>query len=99
MNENNLCLFSVLEPKLDVLVVGLDMNYPATAPFLKDIRAWFKKSDINAEILPIHHAVSTYNFLAAEGRFVAAALIPPKTVFIPKASYVPLPAHERLPAY
>lgn len=99
MNEENLCLFNILEPRLDVLILGLDQNYPAHAPFIKDLRLWMKKSNINGEILPLKHAVSTYNFLAAEGRFVAAALIPPKSTFVPKPGYTPLPAHERLPAF
>ncbi|XP_051162502.1 NADH dehydrogenase [ubiquinone] 1 alpha subcomplex assembly factor 3 [Leptopilina boulardi] len=99
MNEENLCLFNIIEPKLDVLIIGLDKDYPAYAPFLNDIRSWLKKSNINGEILPIKHAISTYNFLTAEGRFIAAALIPPKTVFIPKVGYKPLPDHERLPAF
>ncbi|XP_033222476.1 NADH dehydrogenase [ubiquinone] 1 alpha subcomplex assembly factor 3 [Belonocnema kinseyi] len=99
MNAESLCLFNVLEPQLDMLIIGLDMQYPAHAPFLCDLRAWLKKTKINAEILPIKHAIPTYNFLAAEGRFVAAALVPPKH-FVPEyAVTAPLPKHERIPDY
>ena len=102
MNEKSLCLFNVIEPQLDMLVIGLDMQYPPYAPFLLDVREWLKKSKINAEILPVKHAVSTYNFLAAEGRFVAAALVPPKH-FVHEHSVnrviSPLPKHERIPDY
>ena len=99
INVDNLCLFKILEPKLDMLIIGLDQNHPANSSFVKNLRACFKKWDINAEILPVRHAVPTYNFLAVEGRFVAAALVPPRS-FVPNyISTLPMPKHERLPAW
>lgn len=76
MNENNLQLFSIIEPKLDIVVIGLDDHCDFS--FIKKIENIFKKIDIKVEVLPIHHACSIYNFIAAEGRYTAGAFIPPK---------------------
>ncbi|XP_023247258.1 NADH dehydrogenase [ubiquinone] 1 alpha subcomplex assembly factor 3 isoform X2 [Copidosoma floridanum] len=78
MNEKSFSLLFHLEPKLDICVVGLDDDYPRTSEFLQNLHLIFKKYQIPAEILPVHQACSTFNFLNAENRYAAAALIPPK---------------------
>lgn len=79
MDEASLSLFLSLDPKLDILIIGLDANYPHNAPFLLNLRALMKKHKIVVEILPVYYACSVFNFLNAEKRCIAAALIPPKT--------------------
>ena len=37
-----------------------------------------RKNGYNVEVMSTEHAISTYNYLCAEGRLVAAALIPPE---------------------
>ncbi|RVE52248.1 hypothetical protein evm_003167 [Chilo suppressalis] len=77
ITENSLRLFKLLEPKIDLLVIGLESNdRTALGIALKAARA----SAINVEVLPTEHACSTFNFLNAEGRCVAGAFIPPLTV-------------------
>ncbi|KAJ8683693.1 hypothetical protein QAD02_019485 [Eretmocerus hayati] len=78
MTEESLCLFLNLEPKLDILVIGLDDEYPYNAPFLQNLRELFKRHKIPTEILPVYHACSVFNFVNSENRYAAAALIPPK---------------------
>lgn len=82
MNEESLSLFFKLEPKLDILVIGLDDEYPHDAPFLENIRDMFRREKIPLEILPTSHACSTFNFLNSEHRYAAAALIPPKVKYV-----------------
>lgn len=79
VNEDSLSLFSILEPKLDILVLGTGDQTNDTTFMLNVIR-YSRKHKISIEILPTDQAVSTFNFLNSEGRCVAGALIPPNTV-------------------
>lgn len=78
MNKESFSLLLNLEPKLDIVIIGLDKDYPYNSVFLQDIKFLFRKHNILTEILPVHQACSTFNFLNAENRYAAAALIPPK---------------------
>ena len=83
INEDSLALFTVLDPKIDVLVVGY--GSPETykgKKFPVDTRVILKmrQKGINVELLSTENAIATYNFLVEEGRVVAAALIPPNMV-------------------
>lgn len=78
MNEESFSLLLNIEPKLDIVVIGLDDDYPHQSSFLQNVKTLFKKHKISTEILPVRQACSTYNFLNAENRYIAAALIPPK---------------------
>lgn len=50
INEDTLSLFCILEPKIDILVLGLgDMN--VTPEFTKTILAFMRKYKINIELL------------------------------------------------
>ncbi|CAB3233434.1 unnamed protein product [Arctia plantaginis] len=77
ITEETLSLFKLLEPKVDLLVLGLDSK---ELPVLNKVFRVTKNAGLNAEILATEHACSTFNFLNAEGRAVAAALLPPLTI-------------------
>ena len=73
-------LFEMLEPKLDVLVLGLgdkDEQFPTQ---LRKELTLMRRFGIEA--LPTDTAVGIYNFLVNEGRYVAGAFIPPKKVYL-----------------
>ncbi|XP_058822867.1 NADH dehydrogenase [ubiquinone] 1 alpha subcomplex assembly factor 3 [Topomyia yanbarensis] len=76
INEESLSLFSVLEPKIDILVVGIG-DQPMTPALNKRIIEYMRKYRINVEVLSTEQACATFNFLNSEGRVVAGALIPP----------------------
>uniref|UniRef100_T1J857 NADH dehydrogenase [ubiquinone] 1 alpha subcomplex assembly factor 3 n=1 Tax=Strigamia maritima TaxID=126957 RepID=T1J857_STRMM len=77
INENSLSLFYMLEPKLDILVVGTGDKQSKMA---EAIKKFLHSKKITFEILPTDQACATYNFLNSEGRYVAAALIPPTII-------------------
>ena len=81
INEKTLSLFCVLEPKIDVLVIGIG-DQPLTPKFSKNIVGFMKKYGINVEVLPTEQACATFNFLNGEGRMVGGALIPPNHLSI-----------------
>lgn len=74
INENSLSLFKILEPRPDILVIGFgDKNIQVNPQMHK----WLVKNKIrNFEMLPTEKAINVFNFLVAEDRFAAAALIP-----------------------
>lgn len=76
INKDSLVLFSVLEPKLDLLIIGLEEDYEYE--FIANLKKTIKDLGINSEILPVDQACSIFNFVNLENRYVAAALIPPK---------------------
>ncbi|XP_015588948.1 NADH dehydrogenase [ubiquinone] 1 alpha subcomplex assembly factor 3 [Cephus cinctus] len=78
MNRDSLCLFSLLEPKLDIVVIGLDNDkYIPNAPFITEAREYLNELQIAVEILPVKKACTVYNFLYTDNVNAAAALIPP----------------------
>lgn len=79
MSEESLALFTILEPKLDILVLGTGDRTNDTTLFLMVVK-FMRKHKINIEILPTEQAVSTFNFLNSEGRYVGGAFIPPDTI-------------------
>lgn len=81
INEQSLSLFAALEPKVDILIVGIG-DHPMTPAFGKKVISFMAKHKINVEVLNTEQACATFNFLNAEGRVVAAALIPPVTMRI-----------------
>ncbi|KAL5013304.1 hypothetical protein ScPMuIL_007574 [Solemya velum] len=74
IHEDSLSLFSMLEPKIDLLVIGVGSPGNKIDP---NIIKYLRSKKINLEILPTDQACSTFNFLNSERRYVAAALIPP----------------------
>lgn len=87
INEKTLSLFCVLEPKIDVLVIGSG-DAKITSAFSKNIIGFMKKYNINVEVLPTEQACTTFNFLNGEGRVVAAAMIPPSLMSVTEADFV-----------
>ncbi|CAG0913247.1 unnamed protein product [Notodromas monacha] len=76
IRKETLSLFFMLAPKLDLLVFGVGdaSNVRVCHSRIMEV---MREHRVGAEILPTAEAVSTFNFLNAEGRSVAAALIPP----------------------
>ncbi|XP_018579775.1 NADH dehydrogenase [ubiquinone] 1 alpha subcomplex assembly factor 3 [Anoplophora glabripennis] len=79
ITEEAFSLFSVIEPKLDIIVLGVGDKVD-NFNFYKKILPFSKKFKIPFEILPTDQACATFNFLNSEGRYVAGAMIPPKTI-------------------
>ncbi|KAJ8707896.1 hypothetical protein PYW07_011573 [Mythimna separata] len=76
VTEQSLRLFKLLEPKIDLLVIGLDSNERTVWDrVLKTART----CGLNAEVLPTDHACSTFNFLNSEGRLVEQLVLLCKT--------------------
>ncbi|CAG2053434.1 unnamed protein product [Timema podura] len=76
INTDSLSLFFVLEPKIDILVLGIgDASFGRD--LWRNIHNVMSKYKINVEILPTEQACATFNFLCSEGRYTAAGLIPP----------------------
>lgn len=79
LTAESLSLFCLLEPKIDILIIGTGDKIILPS---KDVLKFLKSNKISAEILPTDQACSTFNFLNAEGRLVAGAFIPPENVTI-----------------
>ena len=74
LNQDAFSLFRLLEPKVDLLIIGIGDEDARPPPAISQ---FLHQQKIRFEILTTRHACSTYNFLAAENRHVAAALLPP----------------------
>ncbi|XP_044752792.1 NADH dehydrogenase [ubiquinone] 1 alpha subcomplex assembly factor 3 [Coccinella septempunctata] len=79
ITEESLSLFTVLEPKIDILVIGIG-DETDELPKSFNILKFMRQNKLNVEILPTAKACPTFNFLNYEGRYVAGALIPPTKV-------------------
>jgi len=73
----SLALFAVLEPRLDVLIIGTGDRGATISP---DVLAFLRRKRIGFEVLPTEQAAATFNFLNIERRCVAGALLPPVDV-------------------
>lgn len=86
ITPSSLSLFAMLEPKIDILVIGagdkknIDRVRAQIAGFLRDHK-------IGLEISDTEDAIATFNFLNAEGRYVAAGLYPPDDMVVTDAEY------------
>lgn len=76
INNASLSLFTVLEPKPDLLIIGLDDKYDFA--HIKSLRECVQKLGITTEIISVYNACTAFNFVNEEGRYVVAALIPQK---------------------
>lgn len=63
----------------DILVIGVGDNDMKVNP---KVIQYMRQKKINLEILPTERACATFNFLNAEGRCVAGAIIPPTVLRI-----------------
>ncbi|CAG5125716.1 unnamed protein product [Candidula unifasciata] len=77
ITPESLALFCMLEPKLDILVIG---KGDEDAKVDNKVFRHLKSKNISVEILPTEQACATFNFLNIDRRAVAAALIPPTNV-------------------
>lgn len=80
INEDSMALFKVILPRPDIMIFGLDNDYPRDTPFINDFRRIVKNLKINLEILPVDKACTTFNFLNSENRYVVGAFLPPRQV-------------------
>lgn len=87
INEKSLSLFCILEPKIDVLVIGTG-DATITPAFSTKIMTFMKKYGINVEVLPTEQACTTFNFLNGENRIVGAAMLPPVFLSVGEADFV-----------
>lgn len=72
---DSLIVFDLIVPKTKILVIGYGQQgepYDASLPLT------LKKHGISCELLPTQNAVTTYNYLAADGIHVAGAFVPIK---------------------
>lgn len=74
INVQSLSLFWLMEPKVDILVIGTGENREVIDP---EIRQYLQLRSINTEVQDTRQACATYNYLASERRNVGVALIPP----------------------
>uniref|UniRef100_A0A914YFZ4 NADH dehydrogenase [ubiquinone] 1 alpha subcomplex assembly factor 3 n=1 Tax=Panagrolaimus superbus TaxID=310955 RepID=A0A914YFZ4_9BILA len=86
ITPESLQLFFMLQPKIDVLVVGvgerkdLDEVRKRVAPVCKEHK-------IGLEIMPTEDAISIFNYMNSEMRYVAAALYPPRELHVSDYQY------------
>ncbi|XP_059505658.1 NADH dehydrogenase [ubiquinone] 1 alpha subcomplex assembly factor 3 [Stegostoma tigrinum] len=74
ITEDSLALFYMLEPKIEILVLGLGERVQRLDPKLFML---LKNKGIAVEVQDTPNACATFNFLTSEKRHTAAALIPP----------------------
>ncbi|XP_028906422.1 NADH dehydrogenase [ubiquinone] 1 alpha subcomplex assembly factor 3 [Ornithorhynchus anatinus] len=87
ITEESLSLFWMLEPRIEIVVVGTGNQMERLPPeLLKAMR----KRGIALEVQDTPNACATFNFLLHEGRVTGAALIPPPSRLYGSGS-LPLP--------
>jgi len=80
IDEKSLSLFTLVEPRLEVLVIGVGedgLHNQMSSDLNRRVRAMLTQKKINCEIMPTKHAVTTYNFMCVDHRVCAGAFIPP----------------------
>lgn len=79
INDDSLCLFHLVQPKLETLLISLgDVAVPKEV--VRSILELTRKHSINVHILSTEQACNTFNFLNQQGKMVAAAMIPPRVI-------------------
>ncbi|KAJ8968590.1 hypothetical protein NQ314_002256 [Rhamnusium bicolor] len=79
ITEEAFSLFKIIEPKFDIIVLGIGDKVD-NFNFYKKLLPFSRKFKIPFEILPTEQACATFNFLSSEGRHVAGAMIPPHNI-------------------
>lgn len=77
INEASLSLFTLLDPKVDILLLGLGHRAERLS---QEAINYLKGNKINYEILTTEKACALFNFLNGEKRQVAAAMVPPEVI-------------------
>ncbi|CAH8491033.1 unnamed protein product [Schistosoma turkestanicum] len=80
ISEESLSLLFMLEPPLEVLIIGKGET-KSPVDYRKILKICWEHR-LPVEVMPTHHAIGTFNFLNSEGRYVAAAVIPPRRLDI-----------------
>ncbi|PIK54900.1 putative NADH dehydrogenase [Apostichopus japonicus] len=75
ISKESLSLFHLLEPRVEILVIGTGSQWHRLNP---ELHKFMRSKGIAMEVQVTPHACSTFNFLVGEGRVVAAGLIPPE---------------------
>jgi NADH dehydrogenase [ubiquinone] 1 alpha subcomplex assembly factor 3 len=75
LKPEDLSIFSLLYPLLDIVIVGTGENMIMDREKIEAIRQYLKSHGIACEIMKTVDAAPTFNFLNSEGRHVAAALL------------------------
>merc|ERR1712150_68538 len=70
----SLQLFTVTDPRIEILVLGMGDR---SEPLSTQVKDYLRGHSIGVEISDTPRAVSMFNLLLEEGRIVAGALIPP----------------------
>ncbi|GMT25980.1 hypothetical protein PFISCL1PPCAC_17277 [Pristionchus fissidentatus] len=86
ITPESLSLFAMLEPKIDILVLGVGDKKDIDKVRARVFR-FLQEHKIGLEISDTEDALATFNFLNAESRYVAAALYPPDDLAISDAEY------------
>ncbi|XP_003726684.2 NADH dehydrogenase [ubiquinone] 1 alpha subcomplex assembly factor 3 [Strongylocentrotus purpuratus] len=77
INEDSLSLFHLIEPKIEILVIGTGATLQKLSP---ELHRFMRLKGIALEVQETSHACATFNYLARESRVVAAGLLPPEQV-------------------
>ncbi|KAK6750788.1 hypothetical protein RB195_002635 [Necator americanus] len=86
ITPRSLSLFAMLEPKIDILVIGAG-DKKNIDKVRSQIIGFLREHHIGLEISDTANAIATFNFLNAEGRYVAAGLYPPDDMVVTDAEY------------
>lgn len=76
INRDSLTLFKILEPKLDLLVIGIGEPRAWSHAAMTKMQREVKSSGVNVEIMATRDAIATYNFMLDDYRVVAGAFLP-----------------------
>ncbi|XP_026162321.1 NADH dehydrogenase [ubiquinone] 1 alpha subcomplex assembly factor 3 [Mastacembelus armatus] len=74
ITEESVSLFHMLEPKIEILVIGTGARLERIKP---SVLALLRSKGIAVEVQDTPNACATFNFLTSERRLAAAGLIPP----------------------
>ncbi|XP_054751429.1 NADH dehydrogenase [ubiquinone] 1 alpha subcomplex assembly factor 3-like [Lytechinus pictus] len=77
IHEDSLSLFHLIEPSIEILVIGTGEAYHKLTP---ELHKFMRLKGIALEVQDTSHACATFNYLARESRVVAAGLLPPEKV-------------------
>lgn len=76
ITKDSLTLFKILEPKLDLLVIGIGEPRAWSHAAMTRMQREIKSSGVNVEVMATRDAVATYNFMLGDYRVVAGAFLP-----------------------
>uniref|UniRef100_A0A914CEQ2 NADH dehydrogenase [ubiquinone] 1 alpha subcomplex assembly factor 3 n=1 Tax=Acrobeloides nanus TaxID=290746 RepID=A0A914CEQ2_9BILA len=86
ITPESLELFFLLQPKLDILILGVGDRKDLDSVRKRVIKA-VRGRKIGFEVLPTEDAISIFNHLASEERYIGAALYPPRELVVTDAQY------------